>query len=127
MQLDYQFVRYSLVGACGTAGHYATLLLLVNLGRMSPVLATVLGSVVGAVINYVLNYQFTFRSEIAHGPALSKFMLVSATSALVNLGIMWLGVSQLHVHYIPVQLFATAVVLLFGFVLNRAWTFRTVQ
>lgn len=127
MQIGHQFVRFSFVGAIGTAGHYLTLLLLVNRGWMSPVAASAVGSIVGALINYVLNYKFTFRSRAAHGASISKFMLVALAGALLNLGTMWLGVDRLHLNYVLVQLFATGLVLIVGFALNRVWTFRTAQ
>lgn len=125
MQLGYQFMRFSLVGVIGTAGHYTTLLLLVNLCRISPVVASALGSVAGALINYSLNYRFTFRSQAAHGVSLLKFMLVALVGALVNLGTMWVGVNVLQMDYIIVQLVGTSLVLVLGFVLNRAWIFHT--
>jgi putative flippase GtrA len=127
VQIGHQFVRFALVGTIGTAGHYVSLLLLVRGFQLSPVVASAVGSVVGALINYVLNYRFTFGSQAAHGPALTKFMLVAAVGVLINVVTMWLGVNRLHLGYILVQLGATALVLMFGFVLNRAWTFRTAQ
>jgi len=124
VQFGYQFARFAMVGAIGTLGHYLTLLLLVNQFAASPVIASAVGSVLGALINYVLNYKFTFRSQASHGPSLMKFMIVAAIGALLNVGIMWLGVNALRLNYLLVQLIATTLVLICGFLLNRAWTFR---
>src|SRR5689334_22401571 len=112
MRLGQQFVRFAMVGAIGTLGHYLTLLLLVNTVALSPVIASAPGSIVGALINYILNYKFTFRSQAAHGPSLMKFMFVAAIGALLNLGIMWVGVNVLRLNYLFVQLAATALVLI---------------
>ena len=50
-----QFIFFSAIGAVGTAGQYAILLLLVEGLSQPPVLASTLGFIVGALINYILN------------------------------------------------------------------------
>lgn len=118
-----QFLQFALVGAVGTAGHYLTLILLVEVIGWTPVIATSCGFVVGALINYILNYHFTFRSSQPHHVALSRFLLVALLGALVNTGLMYLLHQQLEMYYLLAQVLATAVVLVLNFVLNRNWTF----
>lgn len=118
-----QFIYFAGIGAIGTAGHYLTLILLVELLSINPGLATTAGFVVGALINYILNYRFTFRSSKRHSEALSKFLLVAAVGAVINYAIMQGGLTYTSLHYLLIQVLATGVVLLWNFIVNKLWTF----
>jgi len=111
------------IGAIGTSGHYATLIMLVQLMNVDPVLATTIGFTVGALINYVLNYRITFNSNKRHREALTKFLTVAGIGAAVNGSIMSMGVRIFDVNYMITQLFSTAIVLVFNFMANKYWTF----
>ncbi len=118
-----QFMLYAGVGAIGTIGHYTTLIVLVEFWAWDPVIASCLGFVVGALINYVLNYKFTFQSEKRHREALTKFMLVAIAGAAINGAIMYVGVENTRFNYMLVQIFATIVVVLWNYIVNKLWTF----
>ncbi|MBT8127016.1 MAG: GtrA family protein [Gammaproteobacteria bacterium] len=118
-----QFMLYAGVGAIGTIGHYTTLIILVEFWALDPVIASCLGFVVGALINYILNYHFTFQSEKRHREALTKFLLVAIAGAGINGVIMYIGVENTQFNYLLVQIFATTVVLLWNFIVNKLWTF----
>ena len=114
-----QFLTFAGIGAIGTAGHYVTLLILVEVFFIKPVLATTLGFVVGALINYFLNYKYTFNSDKPHMEALLKFLAVATIGAVLNSMIMYLGIRITELNYIIIQVFATGVVLLWNFLLNK--------
>jgi putative flippase GtrA len=118
-----QFLLYAGVGAIGTLGHYTILIILVQLWAMDPVVASCLGFVVGAIINYLLNYHFTFQSNKRHSEALTKFLIVAVVGVGLNGLIMYAGVDYTDFNYLIVQIFATAVVLLWNFTVNKLWTF----
>lgn len=120
-----QFILFSGIGVVGTAGHYLTLILLVELSGLNPTIATTAGFVVGAFINYILNYHITFRSNKRHAEALSKFLLIALIGALLNYSIMYFGITYTPFHYMIVQITATGCVLLWNFALNKLWTFNT--
>ena len=120
-----QFILFSGVGIIGTAGHYLTLILLVELSGLNPTIATTAGFIVGAIINYILNYHITFRSNKRHAEALSKFLLIALVGAVLNYGIMHVGITYTPFHYLIVQITATGCVLLWNFALNKLWTFNT--
>lgn len=119
-----QFLMFAAVGAVGTAGHYAVLIALVQLAGVPATIATTAGFAVGAVINYWLNYRITFNSSRSHLQALPRFMLIAATGAVLNGLVMWLLV-RAGVHYMLAQLVATALVLVWNYLLNRLWTFSS--
>lgn len=118
-----QFSVFSLMGAMGTAAHYALLFLLVTGVGVHPVPASVAGAVLGAVINYILNYRFTFRSNRKHQEALPRFLAIAATGLALNTILMWLLVEPLRMHYLGAQLIATGCVLIWNYFGNRHWTF----
>lgn len=118
-----QFVTFAGVGAIGTTGHYATLVLLVEAFSVNPVYATTVGFVIGALVNYILNYKYTFQSDKPHVEAVTKFFAVASIGAVVNSSIMFLGESVLQFNYILVQIAATSIVLMENFLLNKWWTF----
>ncbi len=118
-----QFLMFAGVGAIGTIGHYTVLIVLVQFWAVDPVFASTFGFVVGAVINYILNYHFTFQSDKQHIEALTKFLIVATIGAGINGGIMYFGVEHTNINYLIVQVFATGIVLLWNFVVNKLWTF----
>jgi putative flippase GtrA len=118
-----QFLMFAGLGVIGTLGHYTVLVVLVQFWAVDPVFASSLGFVVGAVINYILNYHFTFQSQKRHSEALTKFLIVAIIGAGINGFIMYIGVENTRINYMIIQLFATLVVLLWNFIVNRLWTF----
>ncbi len=123
MKLSQQFVIFAGLGAIGTAGHYATLILLVQVTHTNPVFASTIGFITGAFINYILNYRITFNSNKRHRETLTKFLIVAGLSAVINTAIMSAGINMLNVHYLIIQVIATSFVLTLNFTANRYWTF----
>ena len=118
-----QFLMFAGIGAIGTIGHYTTLIVLVQFWMVDPVVASSFGFIVGAVINYILNYQFTFQSDKRHSEAITKFFIVATIGAGINGFIMYIGVENTNINYMLVQIFATGIVLLWNFIVNKLWTF----
>jgi putative flippase GtrA len=116
------FGRYLAVGGLGTALHYAVLVLGVELAGLGAGVAAAIGATVGANTNYVLNYHITFTSKTPHSRALPRFLMIAALGAVLS----WYGVKTgvgLGVHYVLAQVACTILVIVLGFVLNRAFTF----
>ncbi len=118
-----QFILFTMLGGVGTAGHYLTLVLLVQFVGLAAVWATTAGFMVGAVINYFLNYHLTFRSDKAHSETMLKFFIVALVGAGLNMIVMFFGVNVLALFYLLVQVAASFVVLLWTFAANKLWTF----
>jgi putative flippase GtrA len=125
--LTAPFLRYVGAGGVGTLCHYLLLTTLVALFAVRPTLATVAGALVGAGVNYFLNYHFTFASSAAHRVTMPRFIAVATLSAALNGVGMWFATTRLGVHYLVAQLGCTAAVLVVGYLLNAAWTFRTYE
>jgi putative flippase GtrA len=121
-----RFLLYAVVGAAGTAAHYAFLLTAVSLGVMAPVPASVQGAIVGAVVNFVLNATVTFRGQSSHfawGTA-SRFFATAGAAALANGAAMAVLVDGLRLDYRLAQLLVTALLMCATYFVNSLWTFR---
>ena len=127
MKTSKQFFIYAGIGAIGTAGHYATLILLVQVSHTNPVFASTIGFIVGALINYVLNYHITFNSNKRHREALTKFFSIASLGAVINATIMTAGIDLFDIHYLIIQVAATCIVLVLNFTANKYWTFADKQ
>ena len=119
-----EFVKFGLVGAVGTACHYATLIGLVELLGMNPAIATTAGFAVGMVVNYRLNYSYTFHSDAAHLVAAPKFFSIGIVTGALNGLLLHVGANVAQLNYLAVQIVATLGLFIANFVLNSLWTFR---
>jgi len=117
-----QFLRYAGAGAAGTLLQYALLVVLVQAQWAGAVVASTLGAIAGALVNYVLNHRFTFASRRAHGTALPRFAAVAAIGIVLNALVVATLVNA-GAHYLVAQVAATGLVLVAGYLANRAWTF----
>lgn len=122
-----RFITYALVGAIGTAGHYATLIALTEAAGWPPVWASTCGFAVGALINYYANYRYTFTSKRPHSAAAPRFFLVAAVGAIVNSAVMAFAIGTLGFHYLVAQVVATLLVLAATFLVNMLWTFASAE
>lgn len=113
------------MGVLAAIGHYGTLALAVELGRIGPVPAALAGFLVGGVISYLLNRRWTFASDRPHGAAVPRFALVALAGFLLTGLSMALLTDGLGLHYLPAQLATTGLVMLWTFLANRSWTFAT--
>jgi putative flippase GtrA len=118
-----KFLRYALVGAVGTAAHYALLIALVQAGGVAPVPASTAGAILGAILNYVLNHRYTFASRRRHRVALPRFATLAVFGTVLNAALLAGLVNGLGMHYLIAQLLATLAVLGVTYLGNRTWTF----
>lgn len=117
------FARYSLVGILATLVHYAVLVTLVELAVAGAGWSAALGAACGALAAYTGNRRFTFLSRAPHQQALPRFVFIAVVGAIANGSIVWAGTELLRMHYLVSQAIATALVLGFGYSVNRRWSF----
>ncbi|UXY15704.1 GtrA family protein [Chitiniphilus purpureus] len=118
-----RLARFTLVGAAGTAMHFAVLWLLVRL-QVGVVVATTAGAIAGALVNYALNRRYTFQSHAAHRVTAPRYYLLVLGLWGLNAGLMGLLVDGGRWHYLAAQGVATATCFVVHFVGSRNWVFR---
>ncbi|MGO1080314.1 GtrA family protein [Inquilinus sp. CA228] len=121
--MPLQFARYAAVGLVATAMHYAVLAGLVESGTATPLPATLAGYVAGGLVSYALNRRLTFAGGRPHREAAWRFALVAAGGFAWTGLLMALLVGRLGTPYLPAQAATTLVVLAWGFLANRLWSF----
>ncbi|MEC5398003.1 GtrA family protein [Uliginosibacterium sp. H1] len=123
MALARQIKHFLVVGAGATALQYILLGLFVEAFGMNAVLASALGYALSSLANYAANRRLTFQSDARHRDALPRFAVVALSGLLLNTVVMWVAHNLLDWHYLVAQVLATAVALVWNFILNRCWTF----
>ncbi|MCG5238340.1 GtrA family protein [Azospirillum doebereinerae] len=118
-----QFLLFVMVGAAAAVVHYGTLIALAEGMTVPPVAASAAGFLAGGVVSYVLNYSHVFRSERSHAPTAAKFVAVAAVGLTLNSAILWALIHGASLHYLPAQIIATGLVMVWSFAANRYWTF----
>jgi putative flippase GtrA len=122
-RLANRFAKFAGVGAIGTAGHYVTLFVLVDMAGRDAVIASSAGFLVGAIINYVLNYRFTFESRQSHSSTAPKFFAIALGGFFLNGAAMSLFVNKFDLYYLFAQVITTGLILIWTFLANHYWTF----
>lgn len=122
-EMPRQFARYAAAGLVATAMHYAVLAGLVESGIAAPLPATLAGYVTGGLVSYALNRRLTFAGGRPHREAGWRFALVAAGGFAWTGLLMALLVDRFGAPYLPAQAATTLVVLIWGFLANRLWSF----
>jgi len=116
--------RNAVAGAVATGADFLVVALLVEGARVSPALATLFGCGVGAVVNFAINRVWAFGSDAPKLAQAGRYAFVSASSAGLNSGLVWV---LLLLPAMPYQLawllVRGAVYLTWNFPLQRDYVF----
>ena len=101
VQTRATFLKHQAGAVFTTVVDFSTMILFVQLLRVSPVWATGLGATAGAVTNFTLGRLWIFdaRENRASGQAV-RYALVSFASLLLNMGGEWLVHDVAHLEYV---------------------------
>jgi putative flippase GtrA len=118
-----RFSRFAGVGAIATGVHYATLLLLVELGMAVPVVATSIGYACGAAFGYLANHRWTFGGTAAHGRAMVRYVAMLAFGFALNAAVVWLLHDIAGLWYVAAQVAATGLGLFTNYAIASHWVY----
>jgi putative flippase GtrA len=118
-----KFSRFVLVGGLCTAAQWLVLILLTQILKLDPTVASTIGFLFSAVINYPLNYSFTFLSATPHRQALPRFLLIMTVGLVLNAAVTFVGTTVCGVYYLIAQAMATGVTLIWNFSAHHRWSF----
>jgi len=114
--------RYGLIGAVGTAAHYASMALMLLFG-VAGLPSTLAGGALGAWVNYLLLRKAYGAEPGSHRRTGPRFILTATLSWVLNGLLFGLLHVSLGVPAWPAQFLVTLLVFSLGFVLNHFWTF----
>lgn len=115
-------LRFLAVGGASTALHYSVLVLAVEALGWDAVTATAVGFIAGAALNYAFNRRLSFASRRRHREALPRFLAMVGLGTLLNSALLQATLLA-GLHYLPGQVLATAVVLVYNYLVLRYWVF----
>jgi putative flippase GtrA len=79
---------------------------------------------VGATNGFLLNRKWTFKEHVGDKLTPVRWGIVQTCGLAVDEALLYLFVHDAHVDKLLAQVFATAVVTVTTFFVNRAWTFK---
>ncbi len=120
-KLIAQFMKFGVVGAIAFVIDYGLLALLTEVFGVNYLVSATISFTASVVFNYVasMRYVFTHKENMSRRREFIIFVVLSVIGLLINNGLMWAGVELLHVHYLIVKIFATAVVMVWNFVTRK--------
>lgn len=96
------------IGAVASLTDIGLLYAFCEWGGMWYLSAATLSFCCGMLVSYTLNKYLTFHDENQHyARQFTTFALISAGSLLVNIGIIWLGVTIFALNYLVAKIIAT--------------------
>ncbi len=122
--LAEQAANFIWTGVLDAVVHYGTLIFLVERMQAPPTLAALAGYILGGTASYLLNRRWTFRSNVPHAQAASRFTLVAIVGFFLTGLSMYILVDRFKAPYLPAQIVTTLIVLVWSFAAHRKGTFR---
>lgn len=127
-----QILKFGVVGAIATVIDFGVMIALVEILRMSPVIASGISFVVSLVFNYVASMAFVFtrRDDISRAREFAIFVVLSVIGLALNELIMWSGQAAFAAegidysqgpYYVGVKVLATGIVMCWNFVSRKKW------
>ncbi len=119
-----QFVKFGIVGISNTLLTFAVYTVLLKVFGVWYLAASAIGFVVGAVNGFLLNRRWTFRGHVGDALTPVRWGIVQGCGLALNEGLLFLFVDDAGLEKLISQAFATVIVMIVTFLVNRAWTFR---
>jgi len=119
-----QFLKFGTVGLSNTLLTFAVYTVLLKGFGVWYLAASAIGFAVGAINGFLLNRRWTFRGHVGDALTPVRWAIVQSCGLAVNEGLLFLFVHDAGVNKLLAQAFATVVVTISTFFVNRAWTFR---
>jgi putative flippase GtrA len=119
-----QFVKFGIVGVSNTVLTLAVYTVLLKVFGVWYLAASAIGFVVGATNGFLLNRRWTFKEHVGDALTPVRWGIVQSCGLGVDEGLLYVFVHDARVDKLLAQVFATAVVTVTTFFVNRAWTFR---
>jgi putative flippase GtrA len=130
-----KFIKFAVIGGAATLLQFFLLGLFVELGGLTPVVASAASYALSAIANYLANYHLTFASHASHRQTLPKFIVTAALGLVLSTSLfaaflyvlenhLLAGTQLLETAYLIAQLFATLITLAVNFLMHKFWIYR---
>ena len=125
-RISGEFLRYTLVGGIAFVVDFGLMTALQELifrSAWGVYPAAAAGFLAGIAVNFFGSVRFVFAGKTARfahaGTGVAGFCIIGLIGLAITQGLLFVGTGVLSLSYIPVKLFATAVVFLWNFFARR--------
>jgi putative flippase GtrA len=120
-----QLIKFGITGGIAFAIDFAIYFGLTRFAHMPYLLSRTISLGVAMIWNFLANRYWTFRATTGHmGQQAVRFLIVMGITSLLNLWLMHLGVSVLHLHDLVVMVAASLIIMVINFCAHRLWSYR---
>jgi putative flippase GtrA len=119
-----QFVKFGIVGVSNTLLFFSIYTVLLKVFGVWYLAASAIGFTIGAINGFLLNRRWTFRGHVGDALTPVRWGVVQGCGLGLNEGLLYLFVDGATLDKLLGQAFATIIVTVITFLVNRAWTFR---
>ncbi|HMH46672.1 MAG TPA: GtrA family protein [Solirubrobacteraceae bacterium] len=119
-----QFVKFGIVGVSNTLLFFSIYTVLLKVFGVWYLAASAIGFTIGAINGFLLNRRWTFRGHVGDALTPVRWGVVQGCGLGLNEGLLYLFVDGATLDKLLGQAFATVIVTVITFLVNRAWTFR---
>ncbi len=119
-----QFLKFGIVGVSNTLLAFTVYTVLLKVFGVWYLAASALGFAAGATNGFLLNRRWTFREHVGDAFTPVRWAIVQTCGLGINELLLFLFVHDARLDELLAQVFASAVVTITTFLVNRAWTFR---
>lgn len=123
-----RYIKYNVIGTVGAAIHFTILWLLVDIAGMWYIPSAIIAITLAGINNYTLNYYWTFRkrkSSISHPlKGVGKFLLSIAITEPIYLGILYICVDIVGLHYMVGAFVALSLTTFLRYIIAEKWIWK---
>lgn len=116
-----QILKFGVVGGLAFVIDYGIMVLCKELLDFSILLSVALGFIVSVIFNYILSIAWVFNvdKEKDKKKNFILFILLSIVGLILTEIIMYVGTDIFRIHYLIVEIIATAIVMVFNFITRK--------
>ena len=120
-KLIRQLFRFGIVGVIAFVIDYGLLYILTEKCGIYYLVSSLISFGVSVIFNYIASVIWVFDVDKRKSKVKNfvYFIALSVVGLAINELIMWLGVDKMHIYYMLVKLFATAIVMIFNFITRK--------
>lgn len=119
-----KFIKFCIVGFSGVFVDFGFTYFFKEVAKIQQYYANAIGFTVAATTNYMLNRVWTFESKNPHiAMEFSRFFIIALIGLGINSAIIYLMNGKFKVNFYLSKLVATAIVMLWNFLINAYFTF----
>jgi len=123
-----RFIKFAITGGTALAIDIAIYVVLTRFGHMPYFISRAISLSIAVVWNFTVNRHWTFEAGTGKvSQQAPKFLTVIIATSLINLGLMRIGVSYLHLNDLLVLIGNSVLIVLINFSAHYFWSYKKTE